>query len=293
MPEQLDDASSILGVRPAAAEQQEEPAGEQQQEAESNTESEEHGEADADASGDELESEGSETEGDVEQEGESDPVALAAEIVELKKENKKTELMRRDWQSKAMSADADLGKALDGWKAQSQNVGQQTQTTGKGNVLDRLKAMDPTDVVDAGTMTEILGDYQREQAEISKNMQLNGRLQAIETVVSGKSDLKETVDFFQQNGMERDQEAGMLNTLGNYYRGKTAKLEEQSKKAFADGKIAGAKEAGGRKQRLQKIPPVTGTPGVNEAPLDDPMGLFGIMEQRRKVRGIRQNGDFR
>ncbi len=289
MSEQFDDTGALLGFRSEEPPVEEPPVGEQQQEEDIDSESDEPGSPGVDASNDEDNSDAGDS--GQEEQVNDDPAGLKAELDTAREKLEATEKSRRDWQSKAMSSDSDLGKALDALSGQAKPQAQSPAKT--STAVDKLKSMDPADMVDAGTVADILEEFRNEQAASKQQNAMNDIASKIDSAVRGKKDLSDVVTHIQENNLGRDPETGLLNDLGNYYKGRTHMLENKLKKAHEDGKIEGAKEAKARKKRQEDMPPVGGSRGEREATPDDPSGLLGIMATRRKARGISSDGGTR
>lgn len=289
MSEQFSDTSGILGFRPGE-EPTEDPLPDNQQEEEAiDLESDDPGSSEVDASGDDDNSGDAET---TDEGGGDDPAELKAELESLKKQHVEAEKNRREWQSRAMSSDADLGKALDALKGQTPRA---EPTTAKSvtPTLDRLKSMEPADVVDAKTVVDAIEEVRGEQETTTQQRQMDDLVGRIGRTVSAKNDLKEVATHMQENDMRRDPEAEILNDLGNYYRGRSHFLESQLKEARENGRKADAKEAKARKERLGDLPSVSGGQVQRETGTRDPSGIVEALMKKRKARGIRKDGSIR
>lgn len=289
MSEQFSDTSGILGFRPGEEPAEEPLPDDQQQDDANDLESDDPGSSEVDASGDDDNS------GDAESEdegGSDDSVELKAEMESLQKKYDDAEKSRRDWQSKAMSSDSDLSKALDVLKGQNQKA---DQTTGKSvtPTLDKLESMEPTDVVDAQTVVSVLKEIKGEQTATTQQRQMDDLVGRISRTVSAKNDLKEVATYMQENDLRRDPESDILNDLGNYYRGRSHFLESQLKEARENGRKADVKEAKARKERLGALPSVGGGQVQRETGMRDPSGIIEALMKKRKARGIGKDGSIR
>ncbi len=291
--ESFSDITGLVGIRPESADEEASESESQESEVDSNEESGELEQADASkeesAEGDEEESQGEE--GD-ESEGESEE----SEIKALKAQVADKEQQRRDWQGKAMSSDSDLGKALDALAVKTTATAKEVPDA-SAQAMEKLAGLGNDEMVDAGTLKEVLQTITTAQQANSQQQTMDGLTNRINEAVREKSDLSDVQEFYKQNSMSRDKDANLTNDLGNYWRARALRTENQLKEAGDKGKAEGAKTEQKRQKRLKKIPSVSGSQAdstsrdVSEQ--DDPSGIINRMAARRKARGIRPDGAIR
>jgi hypothetical protein len=287
--EQFADISTLVGIRSDTAE---EPQEVDTQEIETDDSMESDEPEQVDASEDEpVDDDGVEADSE-EDEGESEESDIEALKIQLEEK----EQQRRDWQSKAMQSDDDNQKLLDALSSKSTAPASDKPEVGS-QALEKLAALSNDEVVDAGTLKEVIQDFFTSQQTSTQKQKLNDLVRQVDEAVSAKPDVDKVQDFYKQNRMNRDRESGLLNDLGNFYRAENAMLKEQLKKAREKGKVDGAKEQIKRQAKLKAIPPVSGAKGANASGSvsiqDDPSGILNRMMQRRKSRGIRTDGSIR
>ena len=297
MTEPFMDTSNILGVLPRETVPAENAVEKQDQvDTENSNESDDSGQDQAglDASDDDsISADDTDDSGD---EGQQDDQGSDPEG--LKEKLEATELERRDWQSKAMSSDADLGKALDLLGSSGGSNGTQAAPSQPpvSKVMEKLDAMDSEEVVDASTMKGLFTDFMAEQQADRNTAQQKSQMDDfnsnMSTQLRGYSDLKEVTAFYNEHLTGRP-EVRFLTDLGRYQFGKAEMLEAKTKEVFNKGKAEGAKGAVGRTERLRKLPGTTGAQGERLSVENDPSGVVNHMQQRRQARGIRPDGSIR
>ena len=203
---------------------------------------------------------------------------------------------RSEWQRKYDQAESDNRKLIDALDSRVSGNGLEATKPSTSKTMDKLNAMEGDDLLDAGTLKEVLGGFIAEQqadrdAAQQKNQidDLNSRMSA---ELRAKPDLREVTQYFKQH-LSDSPEASMMTNLGLYYFASGKMLDQKNKEAFKAGKTEGAKSATGRQERLNKLPSQAGTQGQRVSSEADPSGILDIMKERRIARGIRTDGSIR
>ena len=296
MSEQFMDKSTLLGVLPNAGVPVEEVTDSQEQvDADTSTESDDSGQDQdgVDASVDESQ--------DTDDTGESteDEGSAEGDSVDWKEKYEANEVERRTWQSKAMSSDADLGKALDVLRGSidgsNGNQAEPAKPVGS-TVMEKLSKMDGEEVVDVNTMqglfTDFIAEQQADRNQTQQRTQMDDFNAKMTAELRAQPDLQEVTEYHKQH-LTNDPQTPYLTDLGLYNRAKMKMLEAKNTEAFKQGETEGAKKAKGRQKRLEKLPGQPGTQGERVSVEDDPSGMLNMMLTRRKARGIHADGRIR
>lgn len=266
--------------------EEEEQSGDELDAEELDTESDEQDADPADASDTDSDSDTDDTDGEVK--------ADSSEDKEHQTELEDLENKRREWQSKAQASDHDLGMALG--EINRLKAEQQPAPASKSSpAMDKLNDLGSEELVDSGTVKAVLKEVQEGQTVNKQQERTRAFLQGIEAATSSKPDIAEVTKYFQENNMANDPDNEKLNSLGNYYRAGVAMLEKEMKTQQESHKRELAKVGKAAEKRAGKhknMPPVVGGRQNTRANTSGAGGVVGVLQQKRKARGISDDGVF-
>ena len=193
-----------------------------------------------------------------------------------KAEAEKNAQKASDMQSKWAKAEYDLTRAM---AALTDKVGGKSTADAP---VDPLDGKADGDFVDVATVKTLLSrrdeKSQHDERERSQMTRRNTEL----GLVQAKPDLKEVMAFERDNDLGESGETKMLSLLGNYYRVRSARQDDQIKKLEAENKRLAKAGKGSDK------PPVSSGRGMTrKANPSDPSGILAVIARRRQERGYR------